>query len=550
VCSVPKINAFQMPPSNSNTMAPKRRRALTDLERRNIRQRNATNPSTQNALIAWFQEQTGHSLDQGQLSRILSSKYDHLDTDIPLRPSESASKRQVAGDWPDLEMALFDWQQRIQGKKGIVTGDILKSKAAEIWQALPQYQGQPVPKWSNGWLDRFKKRFKIKEYVTHGEGGTAAVDSPESIAQMAAVRLLCTEYAPKDIFNMDETGLFWKRTPDRTLATESASGGKKAKDRITLALTANGDGSELLKPWIIGKSKNPRCFKHINRQLLNIEYRYNKTKWMTGLICQEFLKWFDNQMRGRKVLLLLDNFSGHELGLRLAEADIILQNTRVVWLPPNTTSHWQPMDQGIIAAFKLLYQRCWISYMIRQFDADLDPLKTVNLLHAVQWSTYAWNQVKPEAIQRCFWKSTCIQRPDFITQDLAIQIQDQAELDQLQAQIMSIPSLLDPISASELVQLADEEITDKDVDIMATILEIYSTKPDAELESEESDIEAEQVSIKQATQAIETLKLWELQQEDGNLRNISILGQIERDIQSKRGKNGKQQKIDSFFNTN
>jgi hypothetical protein len=37
---------------------------------------------------------------------------------------------------------------------------------------------------------------------------------------------------------------------------------------------------------------------------------------MTGVICERFLRWFDNKMRGRKVILLLDNVSGHELGVQ------------------------------------------------------------------------------------------------------------------------------------------------------------------------------------------------------------------------------------------
>jgi hypothetical protein len=39
-----------------------------------------------------------------------------------------------------------------------------------------------------------------------------------------------------------------------TLATEAGSGGKKSKDRITLALTTNADGSEKLEPWVIGNN--------------------------------------------------------------------------------------------------------------------------------------------------------------------------------------------------------------------------------------------------------------------------------------------------------
>jgi hypothetical protein len=156
---------------------------------------------------------------------------------------------------------------------------------------------------------------------------------------MADLRTLCSTYEDNDIFNIDETGLFWKLTPERTLTTEAGSGGKKSKDRITLALTTNADGSEKLEPWIIGKSKNPRCFKGINRRHLRLQYRYNKTKWMTGLIIEEYLRWFNNKMRGRKVLLLLDNFSGHELGIQLVSGVDSLNNVVIRWLlqiPPLT----------------------------------------------------------------------------------------------------------------------------------------------------------------------------------------------------------------------
>jgi hypothetical protein len=76
---------------------------------------------------------------------------------------------------------------------------------------------------------------------------------------------------------------------------------------------------------------------------------------MTGLICKEYLWWLNTKIKGegRKVLLLMDNFSGHELAVQLVGGLQGLSNVRIVWLPPNTTSKWQPMDQGIIASFKL-----------------------------------------------------------------------------------------------------------------------------------------------------------------------------------------------------
>jgi hypothetical protein len=80
---------------------------------------------------------------------------------------------------------------------------------------------------------------------------------------------------------------------------------------------------------------------------------------MTGLIIEEYLRWLDNKMRGegRKVLLLSDNFSGYELGVQLVGRKKGLANIRIEWLLLNITSHWQPLDQCIIASFKLQYCR-------------------------------------------------------------------------------------------------------------------------------------------------------------------------------------------------
>jgi hypothetical protein len=123
---------------------------------------------------------------------------------------------------------------------------------------------------------------------------------------------------------------------------------------------------------------------------------------MTGLIIEEFLRWFDKKMQGRKVLLLIDNFSGNELGVQLVGGKQALYNIQIEWLPANTTSVWQPCDQGIIAAFKLQYRKFWVSYMLRQLETDKNPNKTINLLKAIQWTRIAWNdKVIPEKIQKC-----------------------------------------------------------------------------------------------------------------------------------------------------
>ncbi|ODQ69032.1 hypothetical protein LIPSTDRAFT_31013 [Lipomyces starkeyi NRRL Y-11557] len=339
-----------------------------------------------------------------------------------------------------------------------------------------------------------KKRFKIKEYVQHGEAASAEIDTPNAIAQMEKVRGLAMEYGPRDTFNMDETSLFWKLTLDRTLATKAGSGGKKAKDRITLALTVNGDGSDKLKAWVIGKSKNPRCFRNINRQLF-----------------REYLRWLDNKMRaqGRKILLLLDNFAGHELGVQLVGGLQGLSYVRIEWLPPNTTSCWQPLDQGIIASFKLQYRRQWVSYMLRQYEAGKDPNKTVTLLKVIQWTRSSWEQgVTPLSIEKCFWKSTVFKKPE---QEVIEEESQQADRDAIQAQIAELPGIEDPLPLNEFIEPVNEVIDDEDIDIFASVVDRYSTEKEGVVEEpDEDDIEIELVSITEALKALDIVKLWEM----------------------------------------
>ena len=50
----------------------------------------------------------------------------------------------------------------------------------------------------------------------------------------------------------------------------------------------------------------------------------------------------------RNVVLLIDNAPVYDEKLSLS-------NVKIVFLPPNTTAHYQPLDAGIIAKFKTNY---------------------------------------------------------------------------------------------------------------------------------------------------------------------------------------------------
>jgi hypothetical protein len=64
-------------------------------------------------------------------------------------------------------------------------------------------------------------------------------------------------YPDSNIFNADETRLFFRLTPERTqkFKGEKCVGGKLSKDRDTVLVCANVDGTKKRKLFVIGKPK-------------------------------------------------------------------------------------------------------------------------------------------------------------------------------------------------------------------------------------------------------------------------------------------------------
>lgn len=122
--------------------------------------------------------------------------------------------------------------------------------------------GKGTFKASNGWLESFIKRNHRIFRTMSGERGD--VDNATVIEWKKRLPTICENYSPKNIFNMDETGLFFKDTFH--LKNVDCAGGKKSKLRITVALCASMEG-EKLQPLVIGKASQPRCLKKLMQHL-------------------------------------------------------------------------------------------------------------------------------------------------------------------------------------------------------------------------------------------------------------------------------------------
>ena len=90
---------------------------------------------------------------------------------------------------------------------------------------------------------------------------------------MYAIPGIISDYAPRYIYNADETGLYFRALPDKTLKVrgEECAGGKKSKLQLTAMLCCNMVG-EHEKVLVIGKAAKPRCFKNINSNQLPVTW--------------------------------------------------------------------------------------------------------------------------------------------------------------------------------------------------------------------------------------------------------------------------------------
>ena len=132
----------------------------------------------------------------------------------------------------------------------------------------------------------------------------------------------------------------------------------KDKNRITAMVCTTSTGSKVPIAFV-GKVKNPRCFIGKNRPQF---YTHNKKAWFnkntTKWWFQDvFAPYFIDTVRGLpgngeiNVIVILDGCSAHNDIQEYLDANG-LGWIHVITLPPNVTSHFQPMDQGVIAWLK------------------------------------------------------------------------------------------------------------------------------------------------------------------------------------------------------
>ncbi|CAK9810812.1 Tigger transposable element-derived protein 1 [Anthophora plagiata] len=336
-----------------------------------------------------------------------------------------------------MERALMIWLEDYIAKKIPISGNLIKQKALKIYEHLRNighsYAGLENHSFvaSKGWFEKLKKRYTLHNIKFQGEQASADAEAAENYKLELARIINEGGYSPDQIFNADETALYWKKLPSRTFVSKNqrrAQGFKPSKERITLHVCSNLSGSLMIKPMIINRSSTPRVMKNINKTELPVFWRSNKKAWMTQDL---FKDWFYNcfipaveiyTMEKNlyfKVLLVLDNAGCHTI-------ELDHPNVKIVFLPPNCTSLIQPLDQGVIQTLKMYYTRQFFQTIFDRFENSENKTitqvwKDFSILDCIRTVSSACAEIKPSTLNAC-WKPLLPQMVQAIQDDSTISI--------------------------------------------------------------------------------------------------------------------------------
>uniref|UniRef100_A0AAQ5X1R0 HTH CENPB-type domain-containing protein n=1 Tax=Amphiprion ocellaris TaxID=80972 RepID=A0AAQ5X1R0_AMPOC len=317
---------------------------------------------------------------------------EHVKGAVPMQSTIISKKRGKILE--EMEKLLTIWLEDQQQRRIPLSLMLIQEKAKSIFEDVKAKAGESAAEEtfsaSHGWFSRFKKRANLHHVAVSGEAASADKEAAERFPQVLKEIIEEGGYSAKQVFNVDETGLFWKKMPEKTYISreeKTMPGYKAAKDRLTLMLGANADGSFKLKPLLVYRAANPRALKNVTKSSLPVIWMSNIKAWVTLAVFED---WFFHHFIPEvklycrengipfKILLVLDNAPGHPPHLDDFHPDV-----KVVYLPPNTTSLLQPMDQAVDSDPEMTLRSYWKSYnifnCIKNIEASWREVSEVNL---------------------------------------------------------------------------------------------------------------------------------------------------------------------------
>ncbi len=185
---------------------------------------------------------------------------------------------------------LYIWIDSMRRANLLVPPSLAIAKAKSIASNLSIPETDFKASWQ--WLRRFRVRRGLQKMLLHEEGAEVNKSDLGLLAALDDLYAIIAQYDPENIYNMDETGLFFRLLPRYSLLMpnediSTTRGKKKSKDRVSLIMCTNAVGSHKIPCALIGKPKALACIKDPQWP---IPYFIQAKAWMDVETCW---KWFN-----------------------------------------------------------------------------------------------------------------------------------------------------------------------------------------------------------------------------------------------------------------
>ena len=168
----------------------------------------------------------------------------------------------------EMEKLLSVWMQNQHQCQVPLSLMPIQKKAKSLYEDLKKHGKESESasfNASHGWFHQFKARDNLHNVKVSGEAVSADTVTAREFPEMLREIIDEGTYLPEQVFNVDETGLHWKRMPDRSYISKEEKlmpGYKAAEDRLTLLFGGNASGDMKVKTLLVYHSENQRALKN------------------------------------------------------------------------------------------------------------------------------------------------------------------------------------------------------------------------------------------------------------------------------------------------
>ncbi|GBP27806.1 Tigger transposable element-derived protein 6 [Eumeta japonica] len=252
---------------------------------------------------------------------------------------------------------------------------------------------------------------------------------------------------------------------------------------------------------------------------------------MTSQLFEEEVRKWDAELKGRKILLLVDNCPAHPFISNL-------QNIELAFLPPNTTSVLQPMDQSVIKSLNGHYRRKLLMELVQS-----EGKTSVNMLHAVNFLSKAREEVTPTTKQHSF------RHAGLCTNSTSDVVETEPEFDSdddlpLTEWIQQFNTAGNTVHLQTYIEVDDSPLTTASLTDQEILDSVRNTEDQEQGDEEDETDEPEPPSIKEALEAAKLLENYFLYHQDTSI--LQDMNKISKKIQQNYWCKRRQTKITDY----